>query len=259
MSNTSQTCNCGARKHYIPLESNPDVFTDLIHTLGVSDSLSFQDVFSLDEPDLLSMIPRPVLGLVLIFPAMEGYDKALEEDKKARPDYKGAGQEEPVIWFKQTIGNACGLYALLHCICNGPARKYLKPNSTISNLLQICLPLEPQARALALEASEEVEYAHSHAGKSGDTVAPPAEDIVEHHYVAFVTGVSNQSGGDMSVYEMDGMKQGPLNTGVSLKEGEDLLGEAGQKLIKAFIEREEGQSIGFGLMALVKTDSEESE
>lgn len=84
--------------------------------------------------------------------------------------------------------------------------------------------------------------------KSGNTVAPLPEDDVEHHYTAFV---SDQSG---NVYEMDGVKQGPLKTDVTLKEGEDLLGENGQKLIKAFIEREHGRNIGFGLMALVKSE-----
>ncbi|KAJ3843132.1 ubiquitin carboxyl-terminal hydrolase, family 1 [Lentinula raphanica] len=251
MSNSqSQSGHCGRRKHYIPLESNPEVFTELIHTLGVSSSLSFQDVYSLDDPDLLSLVPRPVLGLVLTFPAMEDYDKVLDEDKKNRPNYTGSGENEPVIWFEQTIGNACGLYALLHCICNGPARQYLKPDSTMSNLLTKCVPLDPLERALALEASEEVEYAHAHAGKSGYTAAPDPRDNVEHHYVAFVTS-DKQTG---EVYEMDGMKQGPLKTEVTLKEEEDLLSEAGQKLIKKFIEREQGRSIGFSLMALVKTE-----
>ncbi|KAJ4485337.1 ubiquitin C-terminal hydrolase L3 [Lentinula aciculospora] len=219
---TSQSGNYGRRKHYIPLESNPEVFTELIHALGVS-SLSFQDVYSLDDPELLSLVPRPILGLVLIFPAMEDYDKVLEEDKKTRPNvYTGKGEDEPVIWFEQTIGNACGLYALLHCICNGAAKEYLS----------ICVPFDPTERALALEASDEVEYAHAHAGKSGYTVAPDPKDNVEHLYVAFVT--SNTQNGD--VYEMDGMKQGPLKTGVSLNEGDDLLCEAGRKLVKAFPE-----------------------
>lgn len=141
-------------------------------------------------------------------------------------------------------------------------KQLTEPNSTISNLLQKCVPLDPLARALALEASEEVEYAHGHAGRSGDTVAPPAEDTVEHHYVAFVTSRPKITNGaeasEVTVYEMDGMKQGPLDTGLRLKEEDDLLGEAGKTLIKAFIERED-QSIGFSLMALVKTDSEGSE
>ena len=61
------------RKHFIPLESNPSVFTDLAHKLGLSPTFSFQDVLMLDEPD---MLPRP-----LIFPTSEAYksQKAKEE------------------------------------------------------------------------------------------------------------------------------------------------------------------------------------
>lgn len=35
-------------------------------------------------------------------------------------------EEEPVMWFRQTINNACGLYAILHAISNGEARKYIR-------------------------------------------------------------------------------------------------------------------------------------
>ena len=113
------------RKHFIPLESNPEVFTELIHALGVSPSLSFQDVYSMDDPELLAFIPRPVHALVLVFPATKEYDERVEREEKSLAPYDGAGEDEKVIYFKQTIHNACGLYALLHGICNGEARKHL--------------------------------------------------------------------------------------------------------------------------------------
>ena len=104
------------RKHYLPLESNPEVFTQLIHTLGVP--LEFCDVFSIDEPDLLAMIPRPVFALVLVFPTTEAYEKQCKLEEANRDEYTGCGEREDVIWFKQTIHNACGLYAILHAACN---------------------------------------------------------------------------------------------------------------------------------------------
>jgi ubiquitin carboxyl-terminal hydrolase L3 len=114
------------RKYYIPLESNPEVFTKLIHALGVSPTLAFVDVLSLDDPDLIAMVPRPVLALVLAFPcAGDDYYKNLEEENRNREVYTGSGEGEDTIWYKQTIGNACGLYALLHSISNGPARDFI--------------------------------------------------------------------------------------------------------------------------------------
>jgi hypothetical protein len=107
------------RKHFIPLESNPDVFTELIHKLGVSETLCFQDVLSLDD-DLLEFLPRPAYALVLVFPSTEAYEKRMDE---ASETWSASGCGEDVVFFKQTINNACGLYALLHAVCNGDARK----------------------------------------------------------------------------------------------------------------------------------------
>ena len=120
------------RKHFIPLESNPDVFTELIHKLGVSKSLCFQDVLSLDEPELLAFLPRPAHALVLVFPTSPAYLKRHAEAVNKYGVYHGAGEGEDVVWFKQTINNACGLYAILHAINNGEARDFVgKTSQTI--------------------------------------------------------------------------------------------------------------------------------
>lgn len=110
------------RRHFIPLESNPTVFTHLIHKLGVSDTLAWADVYSLDDPDLLAVVPRPVLALVLVFPTSPTYEKQKEVEESTRPDYTGSGADENVMWFMQTINNACGFYGILHAVSNGPAR-----------------------------------------------------------------------------------------------------------------------------------------
>lgn len=48
----------------------------------------------------------------------------MEEDSP-KPEYKGKGAEEPVIWYKQTIRNACGLIGLLHAVSNGSSRPFI--------------------------------------------------------------------------------------------------------------------------------------
>ncbi|TKA36247.1 hypothetical protein B0A49_13742, partial [Cryomyces minteri] len=60
-------------KRFVPLvtayaENNPDVMSSLVHKLGLSSKLGFQDVFSIDDPDLLAFVPRPAYALLLIFP-----------------------------------------------------------------------------------------------------------------------------------------------------------------------------------------------
>ena len=103
-------------KHFIPLESNPDVFNALMGHLGASKRLRFEDVVSLDEPDL-----HP-LALILVFPTPEDYEaKRAAEDRESGQ----CGNSEDVFWFKQTINNACGLYAIFHALTNGEAREMI--------------------------------------------------------------------------------------------------------------------------------------
>lgn len=118
MSSTEQTY----RKHFIPLESNPDLFTELIHKLGLPDSFCFQDVLSLDDTELLALLPRPAYALVLVFPTTEIYEKRIEGEEAKLVQWDSSVADADIIFFKQTINNACGLYALLHAICNGEAR-----------------------------------------------------------------------------------------------------------------------------------------
>jgi ubiquitin carboxyl-terminal hydrolase L3 len=109
------------RKSFYPLESSPDVFNELVQLLGASPQLAFDDVLSLDDPELL---PHPALALVLVLP--DGpLIKSYAADAPDAEKYSGSGADEPVVWFKQTIYNACGLYAILHALSNGEALKYL--------------------------------------------------------------------------------------------------------------------------------------
>lgn len=122
---SAQASSQASRKSFLPLESNPAVFTELIHALGVSEKLVFHDVYSISDPDLLALVPRPVYALVLVTPAFPEHDAAKAAEEQVREEYTGFGEDEPVVWFKQTIHNACGLYAILHAICNGVPRSYI--------------------------------------------------------------------------------------------------------------------------------------
>jgi ubiquitin carboxyl-terminal hydrolase L3 len=109
-------------KHFIPLESSPEVFNQLIHDLGVSPDLKFEDVITLDDPGFL---PRPALALVLVFPASETYDARKNDEELGQEEYN-EGNELGVAWFQQTIHNACGLYAILHAIYNCEAKNFIR-------------------------------------------------------------------------------------------------------------------------------------
>ena len=112
------------------VENNPDVMTTLVHNLGLSRDLSWHDVFSLNDPDLLAFVPRPSHALLLVFPTSAVYKKFTTEADASISEYTASGPQEEVLWFKQTIGNACGLYGLLHAVCNGVTREFISQSQS---------------------------------------------------------------------------------------------------------------------------------
>ncbi|KAF9739644.1 hypothetical protein PMIN06_011950 [Paraphaeosphaeria minitans] len=238
------------KKSFIPLENNPEVMSALVHKLGLSKKLDFHDVFTIDEPELLSFVPRPAHALLLIFPVNETYEKFRIEEDKDRPEYEGSGPDEEVVWYKQTISNACGLMGLLHGVSNGTARDHVDPDSNLAHLLREAIPLKPEERAQLLYESDALEAAHQEAGTRGDTAAPAAEADVDLHYVCFVKSKNN------NLWEMDGRRKGPLNRG-QLAADEDVLSDTALNLgVRGFLKREAaagGGDLRFSLIVLAES------
>ena len=69
---------------WLPIESNPDVLNSFLKKLGVPSSWEINDVYGLD-PELLLMLPQPVLALMLLFPITDKYQqfaRGLEDSMK---------------------------------------------------------------------------------------------------------------------------------------------------------------------------------
>ena len=206
--------------------------TSLVRELGLSPTLQWHDVFSLTEPSLLEFLPRPAVALLVVFPVTETYEKFRREEDAPKEEYTGSGPGEEVVWFRQTIRNACGLIGLLHAITNGAAREHIVPGSDLDKLLQAAIPLTPNKRADLLYESKSLEAAHATAAQKGDSTAPQAEAAIDLHFVAFI---KSQNG---DLWELDGRRKGPLNRG-KLGPEDDVLSEKGQELgVQAFLGRE---------------------
>jgi len=242
--------------------------TPLAHSLGLSKKLSFYDVYSLTESELLALIPRPVHALLVILPLTPAWNQSRisEDDKKS--DYEGKGEEEPVIWFKQTIGHACGSIGLTHCLLNGKAQEFIEQGSLLEtmrravvdlpmSMLTTCLPnnrfnKHAEERAQWLYDSKEFEHYHQSVASLGDTLPPSASDgdKLGQHFVAFVKG------DDGHLYELEGSRKGPLDRGL-LGKDEDVLSPRGIELgigrVIAMEKESGGGDLRFSVTALAES------
>jgi ubiquitin carboxyl-terminal hydrolase L3 len=226
-------------KAVIPLESNPEIFTQFAHFLGLEPQFSFFDVYSLFDQGLLSFIPRPSPAVILLFPITEEYEKfRITEEQEQQEQNKR--ETDDVVWFKQTIKNACGLYALLNAISNLTNDKY-EPGSKILEFKQNHADVK-KIEAL-IDAFQED---YSSLATSGQTEAPDAQEDVNLHFIAIIKK-------DGKIFELDGRRNGVVALGdADDKEAEDLLSE--RKLAERFQKyvdlADENNKLNFSVIAL---------
>lgn len=221
----------------------------LAKRLGLSEDLQFYDVYSLEEPELLAHIPRPVYALLVILPLTHAWDRDRQAEDSTTADYDGSGEQEPTIWFEQTIGHACGSIGLLHCSINGPASKFILPGSTLEKLRADAIPLKRADRAQMLYDSQAFEDAHRSVATLGDSTPPSMEEShkLGQHFVAFVKA------DDGHLWELEGSRKGPLDRGL-LRDGEDVLSpralELGLKRVMNIEKAAGGSDLRFSCIAL---------
>ncbi|PYH49804.1 ubiquitin carboxyl-terminal hydrolase [Aspergillus saccharolyticus JOP 1030-1] len=235
------------RKCFTPLENNPEIMSGLSWRLGLSRTVKFIDIYSIDESEIIAMIPRPCYGLLLVFPVNKASETFRTQEDKTLDAYDGFGEEE-VIWFQQTIGTGCGIIALLHCLLNGKARSFVGVESDLGKLYQEILPMQPLQRANALCSSHALEIANELAAREGQSEVVAANTPMDLHFVCFTKS------GTGNLWELDGRRKGPLIRG-RLRADEDVLDETALNMgIRSFLKREAEsgcQDLRFSLIGLV--------
>ncbi|SCV70607.1 BQ2448_3369 [Microbotryum intermedium] len=233
------------RQRWLPLESNPDSFNTWSHSLGLDTSqYSFQDCYGLD-PEVLGWVKQPVKAVILLFPITEAYEKArLEEDARVEED--GVEDVGDVIYFKQTITNACGTFGLLHALANAGVplepgyltKLFEQCKDKASTFLRASLET-PLERAQLLTATDELERVHTETASSGQTAASSLSDmiLVDLHFCTFVEHKGN-------LIELDGRRNSPINRGKITK---DLLQDTAVR-VKEIIDL--SNSLEFNLITL---------
>ncbi|KAG9289733.1 hypothetical protein G9A89_014468 [Geosiphon pyriformis] len=217
------------KSKWLPLESNPEVMNKYVHKLGVSTKWAFTDVWAL-ESEFLNMIPHPVLAVLLLYPITANNENIRQEQEAllVSAQEAGAGQivSDNVIFYKQTIPNACGTISLLHSLANN-LDKIEIDEGPIKRLIDRTRSSSPEERAKVLEGDEELAQAHRISAEAGQS--RPYEDT-NLHFTCFVQK-------DGHLYELDGRKPFPINHGPSSNLLED-----SARVIKEFMNQNSGES-----------------
>lgn len=247
MAEASEATGQKAKRKWLPIVSEPAVFTRYAAALGCENmapsegapGVSFCDVFGLD-PDLLGMVPRPVLAVVLLYP-IEREEDAQAAARRAMPT---AGSGDAPFYMRQKIGNACGTIALLHSIANNLDFCQLKEGSFLHDFVSACADMSPEERADYLDrvAESGLEAAHHTAAVTDEGNGAVTEDDMNTnlHFVCYV-----HRGG--TLWELDGRKAvaGPVPSGAC--SGVDLLERASEAIQRRMAA---SSSIRFNIMAL---------
>ena len=225
--------------HWVPLESNPGVFTQYCQALGANQSVEFCDVYGLDEV-MLAMVQQPVHAICLLIPSAANKkmkEKLLDKTLTSCDKYPND------LWYThQTVGNACGTVAMMHILSNvRPA--VLSSDSKLGSFVARTKGKDPSEIASMMESSDELAAVHDAYAQQGATTPPedPAAKVDEH-FVALVPF-------DGKLVELDGAKTGPvIHCEVT---GENFLSEAA-KVCREYMEASEG-SLMFAVTALVNS------
>ncbi|TGO50120.1 hypothetical protein BOTNAR_0405g00100 [Botryotinia narcissicola] len=240
------------RLTFTKIENKSEVMNALAIILGLSPALNFYDICSFTGMNSLKNIPRPVYALLFSIPFTSTWNSITRAKEMAKPPYKGSGPDQPVIWFKQAIADACGSMGLLHCLLNGQAHRYILPETILSRLYQQSIPLAPGDRAIVLYNDQNYEDAHQAIAALGYK-APPTGKVEKprRHFVAFVRGE------DGWLWEMDGTRGGPIRREPRLEEHEDLLTDDIMRFcMGGFVDSDSDEDTMCSCIALAKDPTE---
>lgn len=224
---------------WLPLESNPEVMSKFLNCLGMKPTWQFGDVYGLD-PELLSMVPRPVCAVLLLFPITEKYE-AFKQEEEERLKTKKQDISSDVYFIKQTIGNACGTIGIIHSVANNMKHLEFESDSPLKRFLEKTSKMNPEERATFLEKDESIRVTHESSAQEGQTEAPSADERVNLHFISFVN-----VGGQL--YELDGRKPFPIVHG---KTSEETFLEDAVDVCKEFMARDPDE-VCFTIIALSK-------
>jgi len=179
---------------------------------------------------------RPVHGLIFLFKWFN--------DSEPSGTVVTDNRLDKIYFASQVINNACATQALLSILFNA-SHSDVELGSTLEEFKEFCQSFNPQLKGLALTNSETIRQVHNSFSRQtlfefDGKKAEKGDDVF--HFVSYVPI-------DGRLYELDGLKPGPIDHGAIPQKGDwlDIARPIIEKRIKKYNEGE----IHFNLMAVV--------
>lgn len=218
------------------IESDPGVFSELVHNLGCTD-VQLEEIWGMDQLTDPGFSVTPVHGVIFLF----SWKRELyANDTRATLPY---GTTD-VFFAKQTVNNACATQAIIATLLNADASVAL--GETLSSFKDFAGFVDYGMRGDLIGQQDQIRVQHNRFARPepfvSDEKKEASEDDEAFHFISYI----EKNG---AVYELDGLRAGPILVG-TVDEGQSWLGD----VLKPEIERrcaELGDSIKFSIQAVV--------
>ncbi|XP_030766148.1 ubiquitin carboxyl-terminal hydrolase isozyme L5 [Sitophilus oryzae] len=216
------------------IESDPGVFSELIREFGCK-GVQVEELWSLDGQLFENL--KPIHGLIFLF-------KWTKDTSEPSGSIVQDSRLEKIFFARQVIENACATQAILSVLLNC-RHSDLKLGATLTDLKEFCQGFDANTKGLAISNSQVISSVHNSFARQqifefDPSVARKEEDAF--HFISYIPI-------DGRLYELDGLKQGPIDLGPISPDSEwtDVVRPIIEKRIQRYSEGE----IHFNLMAIV--------
>jgi ubiquitin carboxyl-terminal hydrolase L5 len=216
------------------IESDPGVFTELLGTLGC-DQVQLEELWTLDNESLAAH--GEIFGLIFLFQWQQKDPASVK-----KPCLADDQIPEGLFFAHQVTTNACATQAILSVVLN----QETELGSTLNEFKEFTASFPPSLKGAAISSSDDIRKAHNAFGRQdaflndGKYISNERGSDDVFHFVAYIPKGN-------TVYELDGLQEGPIVVG-EFSDEKTWLSVART----AMQERMTGDAIKFNLMAVVK-------
>lgn len=222
---------------WIPLESDPDIMTDYLRLLTLTDHYLI-DVPVIEEAEEMGIFAgHQVKAFIFLYEINARSESANEslEGAVAAP-----AQANNLFHIKQLIHNSCGSIALFHAYINTVDVSRFEPSSIMHKYYWDTVNGDFEHKGRVFAASDDIRGMHHTSAQHGQSEVPTGQqlDNINYHFVAVLW-----RGG--AIYRMDGRCPHPVRLGAC---AEAEFKTAGLEAIKKMILRDP-ENLNFSILA----------